>query len=224
MHGDESVKTPVQLHLYLTTQETELSTKPHTTVKARGQSIGVGDVLATRINGGTWKCDTLTSASDAVNQATGGIGGTGTSDTVNTTIDFASPPTVTIGTTRAWHVHATVQSPGPSSGDTLSEVIDLYISQVDNQLLRETETLHLSISVKVKKKTERFSVNDTSATDFSGYGESLNITLPKACQAKADLAGLPYGQLDPRARLIASARAMERTLLSAVRMAYSRRG
>jgi hypothetical protein len=216
MRGDESFKSPVQLHLYQIVQTTDLRTTPHRTAKAHGQAIGVGDVVATRTNGGAWKCQTLSSVSDAVNQVTGEITGSGTSGSGTTSIEFASPATVTIGTTPAWHIHETVQIPGQSSSDTLSEEINLYISQTDNLLLRETAKVHLALTLKIKNTAKHIAIDATSSADYSNYGETVNITLPRACQASAELpAALDVG-LDPRARLVASARAMERMLKSEV--------
>lgn len=177
--GDVSWRDKL-LRQHVTERTTDLTKKPHTTKVINTQLYIVGGTAALRDGHEKWRCLGVPGADP-------GAASPGSADISSALLGNITTTDTDLGLTTlkgvsVWHIRETMVIPGvtpanhPGTGD-------YYIAQDDYRPLRETVDLTMTFTLPGKGNTvNRNTIAETGVEDFTRYGETFSVTLPKACR------------------------------------------
>lgn len=180
------------LHQVTTARTTNLHKKPNTTTTSKTIDLIARGVLAERTDKQPWDCSAVDFSSASVAGSGSDSGDlssvlTGTASFTETNLGLE-----TLNGVPVWHLRETMAIPG-GTPQGHPGVGDYYISEADEIPLREVVSLTMLFPVPWSGSSVRtVKVIEHSTLDYTNYGETFGVTLPKACrgtQAAAQRAG-----------------------------------
>jgi hypothetical protein len=181
IHGDISWRDGL-LRQLTTTRTTNLRKKPNPTHISTSTDLVAGGILATRTNKQPWDCS-------ALDLSSGGSSGSGSSSTDlgtallgNARFTETNLGAETLNGVPVWHLRETMAIPGVTPKGKPG-VGDYYVTQADDTPLREIVSLTTTFVFPGEGSSyTRVKVIQHSTTNFTAYGETFHVRIPRACR------------------------------------------
>jgi hypothetical protein len=141
--------------------------------------IDVGKRQATRLPAGTWSCARVAKFDSP-------LGSVGFANLTGgpTRSRFDAPVATALGGLSVWRVREILVPTDAAAIVSGTESIDYFISQSDGSLLRKVLRLKGKVYSAGAHRTALGPFTAAGQEDYSTYGETFSVKLPKSCQGK----------------------------------------
>lgn len=168
-----------------TAHTTNLHKKPNTTHVSKTRELAAAGVLATRTDKKPWDCSTADLSSGDSSGSGDEVSDSFLEDAQFTETNLGLE---TLNGIQVWHVRETMTIPGMTPQGRPG-VGDYYISQADQTPVREIVSLTMTFLLPAKGSSyTREKIIQHSVQNYGQYGETFQVTLPRACRGTGSVA------------------------------------